>query len=76
MLKSQDAIVLGDGYNATVSHWEQTYTRDDGTKAAAHVRKTEGEAEWDYQLAIVFLRRRIQKVHSSHRCWLSSSAGA
>ena len=39
-LKSQDAIALGDGYIATVSHWEQTYTRDDGSKAAAQVRAT------------------------------------
>jgi uncharacterized protein (TIGR02246 family) len=41
MLKSQEAMVLGDGYIATVSHWEQTYTRDDGTKAATQVRATE-----------------------------------
>ena len=30
MLKSQEAIALGDGYISTVSHWEQSYTRDDG----------------------------------------------
>ena len=41
MLKSQEAISLGDGYISTVSHWEQSYTRDDGTKATAQVRATE-----------------------------------
>jgi uncharacterized protein (TIGR02246 family) len=41
MLKSQEAIALGDSYVSTVSHWEQAYTRDDGTKATAQVRATE-----------------------------------
>jgi hypothetical protein len=41
MLKSQEAIALGDGYISTVSHWEQSYTRDDGTRATAQVRATE-----------------------------------
>ena len=40
-LKSQDAMALGDGYIATVSHWEQAYTRDDGTKATVQARATE-----------------------------------
>lgn len=41
MLKSQEAIALGHGYISTVSHWEQAYTRDDGTKATAQIRATE-----------------------------------
>jgi hypothetical protein len=41
MLKSQEANALGDGYISTVSHWEQSYTLDDGTKALARVRATE-----------------------------------
>jgi uncharacterized protein (TIGR02246 family) len=40
-LKSQEATALGDGYIATVSHWEQSYTQGDGTKATAQVRATE-----------------------------------
>jgi uncharacterized protein (TIGR02246 family) len=40
-LHSQDAIALGDGFVATVSHWEQTYTRGDGTKVIATFRATE-----------------------------------
>ena len=40
-LKSQDAISLGDGYISTVSHWDQSYTRDDGAPATARVRATE-----------------------------------
>jgi uncharacterized protein (TIGR02246 family) len=40
-LKSQEAIALGDGYIGTVSHWEQAYTRADGTKAVARARATE-----------------------------------
>ena len=41
ILKSQEAIALGDGYIGTVSHGEQTYTRDNGTKETAQVRATE-----------------------------------
>lgn len=40
-LKSQEATALGDGYIATVSHWEQSYTQGDGTKATGQVRATE-----------------------------------
>ena len=40
-LKSQDAIALGDSYIATVSHWEQTYSRDDGSKAISEFLATE-----------------------------------
>lgn len=40
-LKSQEAIALGNGYISTVSQWEQSYTRADGTKATAQVRATE-----------------------------------
>lgn len=40
-LKSQEAVALGDGYISTVSHWEQSYTRNDGTQATARVRATE-----------------------------------
>ena len=40
-LHSQDAVALADGLIATVSHWQQTYTRGDGTKATAMFRATE-----------------------------------
>ena len=40
-LKSQDAIALGHRYIATVSHWEQSYTRSDGSKAISQFRATE-----------------------------------
>jgi len=40
-LKSQDAIALAESYIATVSHWEQSYTRQDGTKASSLFRATE-----------------------------------
>lgn len=40
-LKSQEAVALGDAFIATVSHWEQSYTRADGTKATVQVRATE-----------------------------------
>ena len=40
-LKSQDTIALGDNYIATVSHWEQSYSRDDGSKAISEYRATE-----------------------------------
>lgn len=40
-LKSQEARTLGNGYISTVSHWEQSYTRDDGGHATAQVRATE-----------------------------------
>jgi excinuclease UvrABC ATPase subunit len=40
-LKSQDAIPLGNGYVATVGHWEQSFTGDDGKKQTVQVRTTE-----------------------------------
>jgi uncharacterized protein (TIGR02246 family) len=40
-LKSQEAVALGDAYIATVSQWEQSYTRADGTLATAQIRATE-----------------------------------
>ena len=40
-LRSQDAVALAEGYIATVSHWEQSYTREDGTKATSLFRATE-----------------------------------
>jgi uncharacterized protein (TIGR02246 family) len=40
-LQSQDAIALADGYIATVSHWEQSYARNDGTRTATLYRATE-----------------------------------
>lgn len=40
-LRSQDAIALAEGYIVTVSHWEQSYTREDGTKTTSLFRATE-----------------------------------
>ena len=40
-LRSQDAIALAEGYIVTVSHWEQSYTRDDGARATSLFRATE-----------------------------------
>lgn len=40
-LQSQEAIALADGYIATVSHWEQSYPREDGTIATFLFRATE-----------------------------------
>lgn len=40
-LQSQEAVALADGYIATVSHWEQSYAREDGTIATFLFRATE-----------------------------------
>lgn len=40
-LRSQDAIALAEGYIATVSQWEQSYTREDGTQITSLFRATE-----------------------------------
>ncbi len=40
-LHAQDAIALGGGYIATVSHWEQTYPRADGSLASSMFRASE-----------------------------------
>ena len=40
-LKTQDAVDLGNGYIATIGHWEQSFTTPDGQAATAAVRTTE-----------------------------------
>jgi uncharacterized protein (TIGR02246 family) len=40
-LKTQDAVDLGNGYIATLGHWEQSFTTPDGQAATAQVRTTE-----------------------------------
>jgi uncharacterized protein (TIGR02246 family) len=41
MLKTQDAVDLGNGYIATLGHWEESFTTPDGQAATAQVRTTE-----------------------------------
>jgi uncharacterized protein (TIGR02246 family) len=41
VFKSQEAIPLGNGYIATVGHWELSFTNDDGKKQTVQTRSTE-----------------------------------
>jgi hypothetical protein len=41
VLKSHEAIPLGDGYIATVGQWEQSFVDDAGREQTAQVRTTE-----------------------------------
>jgi uncharacterized protein (TIGR02246 family) len=41
VLKSQEVVPLGNGYIATVGHWEISFTNDDGKKDTAQIRSTE-----------------------------------
>jgi uncharacterized protein (TIGR02246 family) len=40
-VKSVDAMSLGNGYIATVGHWEQTFTGPDGKVQSVELRSTE-----------------------------------
>ena len=41
VLKSQSVVPIGTDYIATVSHWEQTYTGNDGAMRSSEARATE-----------------------------------
>jgi uncharacterized protein (TIGR02246 family) len=41
VFKSQEAVPLGNGYIATVGHWEISFTNDDGKKQTVQIRSTE-----------------------------------
>jgi uncharacterized protein (TIGR02246 family) len=41
VFKSQEAVPLGNGYIATVGHWEISFTNGDGKKQTVQVRSTE-----------------------------------
>ena len=41
VLKSQSVVPIGNEYIATVSHWEQTYTGNDGAMRRSEARATE-----------------------------------
>jgi hypothetical protein len=59
VFKSQEAVPLGNGYIATVGHWEISFTNDDGKKQTVQIRSTEITGSKDARPFMLSIMRRL-----------------